>query len=414
MNAFTYIFLAVLLAGIVLQWFLGRRHIQHVARHRKSVPEEFSREIPLDAHQKAADYTIAKVKLGFYELITASLLILLWTLGGGLQLLDSAWRDLGYGTLVTGTCVILSFIIIAGILDLPLSWIRTFKLEQRFGFNKSTLKIFIMDFLKNTLLALLIGAPMVLLVLWIMANAGTYWWLYVWLTWLVFSLFMMWAYPAFIAPLFNKFRPLENQDLKQRIENLLERNGFTSNGIFVMDGSTRSTHGNAYFTGLGANKRIVFFDTLIDELSPEEIEAVLAHELGHFKCNHIRKRISTLAVVFLLGFALLGWLINKTWFFTGLGVSEPSTYMALLLFVIISPAFTVFLQPLFSYVSRKHEFEADDFAAGQAQTDNLIKALVKLYRENANTLTPDPLYSAFHDSHPPAPIRIAHLSTRTA
>lgn len=414
MNAFTYIFLAVLFAGIVLQWSLGRRHIQHVSRHRKSVPEEFSLEIPLDAHQKAADYTVAKVRLGFYELITASILILLWTLGGGLQLLDSVWRNPEYSPLVTGTCVILSFMLISGILDLPLSWVRTFKLEQRFGFNKSTLKIFILDFLKNTMVALAIGTPMILLVLWIMANAGAYWWLYVWFTWLVFSLFMMWAYPAFIAPLFNKFRPLENQELKQRIENLLERNGFTSNGIFVMDGSTRSTHGNAYFTGLGANKRIVFFDTLIDELSPEEIEAVLAHELGHFKCNHIRKRISTLAVVFLLGFALLGWLIDMPWFYNGLGVSEPSTYMALLLFVIVSPAFTVFLQPLFSYISRKHEFEADDFAAGQAQTDNLIKALVKLYKENANTLTPDPLYSAFHDSHPPAPIRIAHLTTRTA
>jgi STE24 endopeptidase len=252
------------------------------------------------------------------------------------------------------------------------------------------------------------------LVLWTMDNAGSLWWFYVWLIWLSFSLFMMWAYPAFIAPLFNKFRPLENQALKQRIENLLSRNGFTSQGIFVMDGSTRSTHGNAYFTGLGANKRIVFFDTLIDELSPEEIEAVLAHELGHFKCNHIKKRIVTLGVVFFIGLALLGWLINMPWFYTGLGVTEPSTYMALLLFIVIAPVFTFFLQPVFSWISRQHEFEADDFAAAQAQTENLIQALVKLYKENANTLTPDPVYSAFHDSHPPAPIRIKHLTAKTA
>ena len=247
-----------------------------------------------------------------------------------------------------------------------------------------------------------------------MNNSGSLWWLYVWLTWLIFSLVMMWAYPAFIAPLFNKFRPLQDQHLKQRIENLLGRNGFTSNGIFVMDGSTRSTHGNAYFTGLGANKRIVFFDTLIDELSHDEIEAVLAHELGHFKCNHIKKRIITLGFVFFIGCALLGWLINMPWFYEGLGISEPSKYIALLLFLIISPVFTFFLQPVFSYISRQHEYEADDFAASQAQTHNLIQALVKLYKENANTLTPDPVYSAFHDSHPPAPIRIAHLSAKMA
>ncbi len=247
-----------------------------------------------------------------------------------------------------------------------------------------------------------------------MATTGDLWWLYVWFTWLVFSLFMMWAYPAFIAPLFNKFRPLQDQSLRQRIENLLSRNGFTSKGIFVMDGSTRSTHGNAYFTGLGANKRIVFFDTLIDELSPDEIEAVLAHELGHFKCNHIRKRIITLGLVFFAGLALLGYLIDRPWFYQGLGIEEASNYMALILFVLISPAFTVYLQPIFSFISRRHEFEADDFAAEQAQTGNLIKALVKLYKENANTLTPDPWYSAFHDSHPPAPIRISHLNTKTA
>ena len=414
MNEFTCVFLAVIFAGLIIQLLLGTRHIQHVRKHRTVVPDDFSDKISLESHQKAADYTEAKVKFGFYELITSTIILLLWTLGGVLQILDSSWRSLDIPELWTGTIVILSFFAISALLDLPLAWFRTFRLEQRFGFNKSTLKIFFTDIFKNAALALLIGTPLIILVLWIMNNSGSLWWLYVWLTWLVFSLVMMWAYPAFIAPLFNKFRPLQDKNLKQRIENLLARNGFTSNGIFVMDGSTRSTHGNAYFTGLGANKRIVFFDTLIDELSHDEIEAVLAHELGHFKCNHIKKRIITLGIVFFIGCALLGWLINMPWFYEGLGVSQPSRYIALLLFVIISPAFTFFLQPVFSYISRRHEYEADDFAASQAQTHNLIQALVKLYKENANTLTPDPVYSAFHDSHPPAPIRIAHLSAKMA
>jgi STE24 endopeptidase len=414
MNEFTYIFLAALCASVIIQLLLGNRHIQHVRKHRAIVPDDFSDKISLEAHQKAADYTEAKVKFSFYELLTATVILLVWTLGGALQMLDNLWRSLDFSELWTGTIVILLFFAISALLDLPLSYFRTFRLEQRFGFNKSTLKIFFTDILKNAVLALLIGTPLLILVLWIMNNSGTLWWVYVWLTWLVFSLLMMWAYPAFIAPLFNKFRPLQDQYLKQRIESLLSRNGFTSNGIFVMDGSTRSTHGNAYFTGLGANKRIVFFDTLIDELSHDEIEAVLAHELGHFKCNHIKKRIIILGVVFFIGCALLGWLINMHWFYQGLGVSEPSNYIALLLFLIISPVFTFFLQPVFSYISRQHEYEADDFAASQAQTHNLIQALVKLYKENANTLTPDPVYSAFHDSHPPAPIRIAHLSAKMA
>lgn len=414
MNAFTIIFIAAALAGIAVQWLLTRRHIQNIRNHRAAVPAAFDGKIPLAAHQKAADYTEAKVRFNLYELVIATAILMIWTLGGGLQLLDEAWRNQGLSLLWTGTIVFLSFFAISALLDLPMDYYRTFKLEQRFGFNKSTPKIFFTDLIKNMTLGLLIGTPMIVLVLWTMDNAGSLWWFYVWLIWLSFSLFMMWAYPAFIAPLFNKFRPLENQALKQRIENLLSRNGFTSQGIFVMDGSTRSTHGNAYFTGLGANKRIVFFDTLIDELSPEEIEAVLAHELGHFKCNHIKKRIVTLGVVFFIGLALLGWLINMPWFYTGLGVTEPSTYMALLLFIVIAPVFTFFLQPVFSWISRQHEFEADDFAAAQAQTENLIQALVKLYKENANTLTPDPVYSAFHDSHPPAPIRIKHLTAKTA
>ena len=412
MNVFTYIFLFSLFAGIFVQWFLVQKQINSVRSSRDNVPEAFNDKISLEAHQKAADYTEAKVKTGLLELIIGSALLLLWTLAGGLQFLDNWLRTFGMSEIFTGTALILSVFAIMAILELPLSLFKIFKIEQSFGFNKMTPKIFFVDLLKNTLVGFLIGAPILLFVLWIMENSGTYWWAYVWFTWLTFSLLMMWAYPAFIAPIFNKFRTLENDELKTRIENLLARNGFKSNGIFVMDGSTRSTHGNAYFTGLGANKRIVFFDTLIDELSYDEIEAVLAHELGHFKCNHIRKRISLLAAIFFIGLAILGWLINQTWFYNGLGIDQMSTYIALLLFVMVSPAFTFFMQPLFSFISRQHEFEADAFAAGQAQTENLITALVNLYRENANTLTPDPLYSAFHDSHPPAPIRIAHLKNK--
>ena len=412
MNFFTYIFLFSLFAGIFVQWFLVQKHINCVRSNRDNVPEEFNDKISLEAHQKAADYTEAKVKTGLFELIIGSAFLLLWTLAGGLQLLDNWLRTFGMSEIFTGTALILGVFAIMAILELPLSLFKIFKIEQSFGFNKMTPKIFFVDLLKHTIVGFLIGAPLLLFVLWIMENSGTYWWIYVWFTWLTFSLLMMWAYPAFIAPIFNKFRELENDELKTRIESLLARNGFKSNGIFVMDGSTRSTHGNAYFTGLGANKRIVFFDTLIDELSYDEIEAVLAHELGHFKCNHIRKRILLLATIFFIGLAVLGWLINQTWFYNGLGINETSTYMALLLFVMISPAFTFFMQPIFSFISRQHEFEADDFAAGQAQTENLITALVNLYRENANTLTPDPLYSAFHDSHPPAPIRISHLKNK--
>ena len=412
MNVFTYIFLFSLFAGIFVQWFLVQKHINCVRSNRDNVPEEFNDKISLEAHQKAADYTEAKVKTGLFELMIGSALLLLWTLAGGLQLLDNWLRTFGMSEIFTGTALILGVFAIMAILELPLSLFKIFKIEQSFGFNKMTPKIFFVDLLKHTIVGFLIGAPLLLFVLWIMENSGTYWWIYVWFTWLTFSLLMMWAYPAFIAPIFNKFRELENDELKTRIESLLARNGFKSNGIFVMDGSTRSTHGNAYFTGLGANKRIVFFDTLIDELSYDEIEAVLAHELGHFKCNHIRKRILLLATIFFIGLAVLGWLINQTWFYNGLGINETSTYMALLLFVMISPAITFFMQPIFSFISRQHEFEADDFAAGQAQTENLITALVNLYRENANTLTPDPLYSAFHDSHPPAPIRISHLKNK--
>ena len=410
MNILTYAFIAALISGVFLQWRLSLRHLRHISANRAAVPDRFADKIPLDAHQKAADYTCAKTRAGLTELLVSSALLLCWTLGGGLDLLDSIVRAGQLSPLLSGTLFILAVLLIASLLDLPLALYRTFRLEQRFGFNNMTIRLFITDTLKNGALALVMGAPLIMLTLWFMDNSGNLWWLYVWLIWLGFNLVMAWVWPAFIAPLFNTFRPLENAELATRISALLSRNGFTSNGIFVMDGSTRSTHGNAYFTGLGANKRIVFFDTLIDELSADEIEAVLAHELGHFKCGHTKKRLGILAVTFLAGFAILGMLLEQPWFYSGLGVSEPSTYMALTLFMMAAPAFTFFLQPMFSFVSRKHEFEADDFARDQVRADSLISALVTLYKENANTLTPDPLYSAFHDSHPPAPIRIAHLA----
>jgi STE24 endopeptidase len=409
MSIFTVIFLIALFLSLASQCYLFQRHMSHIKLYRPGVPEAFEKSISLDEHQKAADYAVAKGKTSQVDLILGHAILLIWTLGGGLEILDKVWRDFEVSEIWTGIGFILSMTIISSLLDIPLSIYKTFRLEERFGFNKTTVKTFITDMIKNTLLLSIIGVPMLYLILWIMQTMGALWWLYVWISWFAFSLFMMWAYPAFIAPLFNKFKPLENETLKERIVSLLTRNGFASQGIFVMDGSSRSSHGNAYFTGMGSNKRIVFFDTLIDNLTHEEIEAVLAHELGHFKRNHVKKRIALMAGMFLLGLAIIGWLINLPWFFNGLGVSTPSTYIALTLFMMVSPVFTFFLTPLSSFYSRKHEFEADDFAAEQTQSNNLITALVKLYKENANTLTPDPLFSAVYDSHPPAPLRIAHL-----
>ena len=410
MNSITLIFLVALALSFLTQIWLDRRQIRHVSRYRAAVPDAFRDKIPLQAHQKAADYTLARTRLGLVDLLIGTVLLLGWTLGGGLQLIDSLWRGMGQSVIVTGLLVIFTFGVISALLDLPMSIYRTFVTEQRFGFNRTTPTTFITDLLKNLLLTLLIGGPMAWLVLWLMDGASPLWWLYVWAVWMGFSLFMLWAWPAFIAPLFNKFAPLEDVELKSRIEGLLTRCGFKSNGVFVMDGSKRSSHGNAYFSGLGANKRIVFFDTLLKSLNADEMEAVLAHELGHFKHKHIQKRIVSMAIFSLLGLALLAWLMKLPAFYQGLGVSEASTYMALLLFMMASPLFSLYLQPAMAYFSRKHEFEADSYAAEQSNAGDLIKALVKLYEENANTLTPDPLYSAFHDSHPPAPVRIAHLS----
>ena len=410
MNTITVIFLVALVFSLAIQIWLNRRQINYVAANRPQVPDAFAEHIPLQAHQKAADYTLTNMRIGMFELALGTVLLLIWTLGGALEWLDSSWRTLEWSPIATGVMVIFSMMLISGLIDLPMNIYRTFNVEQKFGFNRTTPMLFITDLIKQTLLMSAIGLPLLWVILWLMEGAGELWWFYVWAVWISFSLFMMWAYPAFIAPIFNKFQPLEDEELKQRIENLLDRCGFTSKGVFIMDGSRRSSHGNAYFTGLGENKRIVFFDTLLKSLAPDEVEAVLAHELGHFKRNHIKKRIASMAVISLLSLAFLGWLMQYENFYTGLGVSTPSTYIALVLFMMVSPLFSIYLQPIFAWVSRKHEFEADDFASEQSNAKDLIKALVKLYEENASTLTPDPLYSAFHDSHPPAPVRIAHLS----
>lgn len=405
----TYSFIFFLVASYILQVWLTRRQIQHILSHRAEVPSAFADKISLEAHQKAADYTVTRNKFGLIELSLSTALLAIWTLGGGLQLLDDLIRSLGYSPIVTGVAVIMGLSIISGIIDIPFSLYKAFVIEEKFGFNRLTLKMFFTDMVKQTVVMLIIGLPFLSFVLWLMDDASPYWWLYVWGSWFGFSMLMMWLYPAFIAPIFNKFTPLEEPELKNKISNLLERCGFTSNGVFIMDGSKRSSHGNAYFTGFGNNKRIVFFDTLLNSLQHDEVEAVLAHELGHFKRNHIKKRILTMALMSLGGLALLAWLIDQDFIYHGLGVTQPSFYMALILFMLVTPVISIFLNPLFSLMSRKHEFEADEFAAQNTNAHNLITALVKLYEENSNTLTPDPLYSAFYDSHPPAPVRIAHL-----
>ena len=409
MQTFTYIFLGFLLASTLVQLYLSLRQKAYVSQHRVAVPAPFADKITLTEHQKAADYTLAKGGLGRLESGIGLVLLLLWTLGGGLNWLDQFWRGFGWGELLTGAAVIISFSMIGSLLDIPASLYRTFVLEQRFGFNNMTAQTFVTDLLKGTALALVIGIPLVMLILWLMASAGQYWWLYAWASLTAFSLLMTWAYPQFIAPLFNKFTALEDGEVAERITALLTRTGFNSNGVFVMDGSKRSAHGNAYFTGFGKNKRIVFFDTLLKHLTPAQVEAVLAHELGHFKRKHIIKGMVVSISFTLAGFGVLAWLMQQEWFYTSLGVQQPSTYMALLLFMLMSPAFTFFISPLMARWSRKHEFEADDFAAEQSSSAELIAALVGLYKENASTLTPDPLYSAFYDSHPPAMVRIAHL-----
>jgi len=412
MNGFTLVFLATLAAGLLLEYWLLWRQARAVTTHRDRVPEPFTGRITLEQHRKAADYTLAKIVHARASLVLGALLLLGWTLGGGLELLDRLWRQAPLPEPWPGVGLLLSMVLVSAVLELPLELWHTFGIEARFGFNRTTPRRFLLDRLLGAALLLALGAPLAALVLWLMERAGGGWWLWAWGAWMGFTLFVSWAWPTFIAPLFNRFTPLQDAALKRRLEALLERCGFRSSGMFVMDGSKRSSHGNAYFTGLGRNKRIVFYDTLLERLEPEEIEAVLAHELGHFRRHHVRKNLLLMGLTSLAGLALLAWLLEQPGFFSGLGVSRPSAATGLALFLLVLPVFTRFLAPLFNALSRRHEFEADDFAARQSDAGALIDALVKLYRDNAATLTPDPLYSAFHHSHPPAPVRIAHLSSR--
>ena len=404
------LFVALLALTTVTRIWLGSRHIGFILGHRNRVPEAFAKNISLEAHQKAADYTSAKTKLALIETLAQAVLLLILTLGHGLQVIDNVWQNLlSSHEMLRGALVILSALIISSAVDLPFDYYKTFVIDARFGFNKMSRGMFITDLIKQSIVGILLGAPILFAALWLMQGAGQYWWLYLWAVWSAFNLLVLAIYPTFIAPMFNKFTPLEDEVLKKRIEALLKKCGFQSQGLFVMDGSARSSHGNAYFTGFGKNKRVVFFDTLLERLNADEIEAVLAHELGHFKHKHVIKRIAMMFFVSFVGLALLGWLNQQTWFYAGLGVDTPSTYMALILFLLVSPVFLFVLRPIMASYSRQNEFEADAYAAKHASAKHLVKALVKLYRDNASTLTPDPLHSAFYDSHPPASIRIEKL-----
>lgn len=408
---FTWIFLAAVALHFAIEAWLEMRHGRYVVSHRDAVPDRFAEAISLEAHRKAADYTLAKLKVSKWSDLYSLALLLIWTLGGGLAWLDGSISSLGWDSLWHGTAFLIAFVLIGSLLDLPFSLYRTFVTEAEFGFNRITPKLFVVDMLKGMLLMLLIGAPIAAVILWLMGSAGDMWWLWAWAFWTGFSIFMMWAYPTLIAPLFNKFEPMQEGEAKSAIEALLARCGFESKGLFVMDGSKRSSHGNAYFTGFGKSKRIVFFDTLLKQLSIQETEAVLAHELGHFKHGHIKKRMVIMFVTSLAGFALLGWLSDQLWFYQALGVPTASNHALLILFSLALPHFLFWLAPLSSWFSRKHEFEADSYAAGHADAGDLISSLVKMYEDNASTLTPDPLHSAWHDSHPPAPVRVAHLES---
>ena len=408
---FTGLFLLLLAATLLMRLWLARRQVRHVQTHRARVPAAFKGRISLPAHRKAADYTVAQTRFGMLSTIIETLLLLGWTLGGGLEWVDQFWRAAGLGELITGAAFLISVFVIMGLIDLPITLYQTFIIEARFGFNRSSLSLFITDNLKQALLLLVLGAPLALAALWLMQRSGTLWWFHLWLLWTGFTLIMLWAYPSVIAPLFNKFVPLKDRALLARVRRLLKRAGFESRGVFVMDGSRRSAHGNAYFTGFGRNKRIVFFDTLLKSLHGPEIEAVLAHELGHFHHRHIVKRLFMMFALSLASLALLGWLSQQLWFYQDLGMPVASNHAALILFLMASPVFGFFLQPVMAWGSRRHEYQADAFAAAQADARAMIRALAKLYKENARTLTPDPLYSAFYDSHPPASLRIAHLQS---
>jgi STE24 endopeptidase len=414
--AFSILFVSFIILTLLVRFWLASRQLRHVLAHRSAVPAEFAEKIPLAAHQKAADYTIARTQYGLLTLMVNTVVLVGFTLLGGLQWLSlQIFQATGPG-MVYQLALLAAFALISGLIDLPFDYYKQFGLEQRFCFNKMSKGLFFGDLIKGSLLAAAIGLPLAWVVLTLMNQTGDLWWLYTWVVWSGFQLLMMVLFPTVIAPLFNKFTPLEDQSLKARIEGLMTRVGFASKGLFVMDGSKRSAHGNAYFSGFGANKRIVFFDTLLSRLQPQEIEAVLAHELGHFKLKHIIKRISMMFAISLGFLALLGYLKTQPWFYDGLGVNplllpgQCNDAMALLLFMLVLPVFTFLFNPLTSLGSRKHEFEADAFAAQHTDARDLVSALVKMYEDNASTLTPDPLHSAFYDSHPPASVRIRQLN----
>ena len=416
----TLVFAGLLLAGLALRLWLATRQIRHVAQHRGAVPTAFAHRIPLAAHQKAADYTIAKARFGLLEMALATAVVLGWTLLGGLDALNQALLSWLGGGMLQQLALLACFVLIGGAIDLPVALYQTFVIEQRFGFNQMTPRLWLADLLKSTLLGAVIGLPIAALILWLMGAAGPLWWLWAWGTWMGFNLLLMVVFPLFIAPLFNKFQPLEDESLKARVTALMQRCGFAAKGLFVMDGSRRSAHANAYFTGVGKAKRVVFYDTLLKQLSPGEVEAVLAHELGHFKHKHITRRLVGMFAISLAGFALLGWLSTRAWFYTGLGVqpnlmlpgvpgAAPNDALALLLFLLAAPVFTLFVTPVLAQLSRRHEFQADAYAAAQSSGDDLASALLKLYEDNASTLTPDPVFAKFYYSHPPATERLARL-----
>jgi STE24 endopeptidase len=409
---------AALCAGFAVRVWLATRQARHVAVHRSAVPAVFAGTVPLPAHQKAADYTLAKTRLGMFHAALEAVLLVGWTLLGGLDLLNRTLSDLMGQGMLQQLALLTAFALIGGLLDLPLSLYQTFVLEHRFGFNKTTPGLWFADLLKSAALAAMIGLPIAALILWLMGAAGGLWWFWAWLAWIVLNLLLLLVYPTFIAPLFNKFKPLEDETLKARVTALMDRCGFSAKGLFVMDGSRRSAHANAYFTGFGAAKRVVFYDTLLKRLSPPEVDAVLAHELGHFKRRHVVKRIALSFGASLLGFALLGWLAAQPWFYTGLGVAPNlggrNDALALLLFLLALPVFMFFISPAMAQLSRRQEFEADAYAIAQTDARDLKSALLKLYEDNASTLTPDPVYVKFHYSHPPASERLARMDALAA
>jgi STE24 endopeptidase len=414
-------FAAALLVSVALKFWLATRQMRHVAAHRAAVPAAFAATVPLAAHQKAADYTLVRSRFALLSLALGSAVLLGWTLLGGLDVLNAVVRDAvqpRFGSMAYQLALLVAFVLIGGLLDAPLEIYNTFRIEQRFGFNRMTWRLYLVDVAKGLLIGAAIGLPLAVLVLWLMASAGAWWWLAAWLAWVAFQLLMLVIYPTIIAPLFNKFEPLPDESLKQRVQALMARCGFAAKGLFVMDGSRRSAHANAYFTGLGAAKRVVFFDTLLARLTAGEVEAVLAHELGHFKLRHVPKRMVTIFAASLAALALLGWLSQQQWFYTGLGVTPnlgaPNDALALLLFLLALPPFGFMLMPLAARVSRRHEFEADAYACAHASGRDLASALLKLHEDNAGTLTPDPVYVAFYYSHPAASERLAALKMEPA